>query len=529
MREDALARLAVVRRAAAQVAARGDADHHRTGEGVVRAIAQHRHLVAHLHHRRPDVVEELDLDDRLDPAGRHADGAPDDVRLGERRVEHADAAERALQAVRHLEDAAFARDRLQRALARAVRNVLAEDDDPRVPRHFVLERAVDGRDHRVGPAFRHGLRAELARRGIDVRGIDVQLHRIARRLFGGDRLVGRGVDLGVDFATNLFELTFGRDAFRRELESQPHDRIARGLGGPFLRRLVQPFVVRQRMRVRTDDLRVDERRALARARVVDRRRHGVVAGDEVGAVDALDQEAGKAGDDLRDVAAGRLHFDRHRDRVAVVFDQDHDRQLERARGAERFPELAFARRAFADGEVDDLVAVKVLLASFDRRDLLEHPSRFGGANRVQALRAGRARLRDDVEALVAPVRRHLPAAGGRIVLRGDARQQHLERRHAERQAERPVAIVRIEPVVGGLEHHAGGGQDRFVSGAADLEEDEALVLELNFLVVQLPRQHHRAVRAQQLLGRHTVRCHRRPFFDGLSVAHRHPCMSVRRL
>ncbi len=83
MREDALARLAVIRRAAPQVAADRHAYDRGAGERVVRPIPQHRHLVAELHHRRPDVVEELDLDDRLQAARRHADGTPDDVRLCE--------------------------------------------------------------------------------------------------------------------------------------------------------------------------------------------------------------------------------------------------------------------------------------------------------------------------------------------------------------------------------------------------------------------------------------------------------------
>ena len=89
VREDALARLAVIRCAAAQIAADRHADDDRARERVVRAIPQHRQLVADLHHRRPDVVEELDLDDRLEAARRHADGAADDVGFGERRVEDA--------------------------------------------------------------------------------------------------------------------------------------------------------------------------------------------------------------------------------------------------------------------------------------------------------------------------------------------------------------------------------------------------------------------------------------------------------
>src|SRR2546423_1679631 len=97
----------VFRTAAAMVvqsngAAGRDADHHGTGERVVRAVPQHRHLIPQLHHRGPDVVEELDLDHRFDPARRHADGAADDVGFGERRVEDAGAAEGPLQAVRYL-------------------------------------------------------------------------------------------------------------------------------------------------------------------------------------------------------------------------------------------------------------------------------------------------------------------------------------------------------------------------------------------------------------------------------------------
>ena len=156
VRENADARLAVVRRAAAQVAADRHAHDHRARPVVARSIAQHRHLVLELHHRRPDVVEELDLDDRLQPARRHADGAADDVGFGERRVEHAIGAVGLLQAVRHLEHAALAGHVRQRRRLARVRDVLAEHDDARVPRHFVLQRAVDRADHRVGLAF--GLR-----------------------------------------------------------------------------------------------------------------------------------------------------------------------------------------------------------------------------------------------------------------------------------------------------------------------------------------------------------------------------------
>ena len=134
VREDALAGLAVVQPAAAQVSADRHADDHRAREHVVGAVPQHRHFVAELHHRRPDVVEELDLDDRLEPARAHAARAADDGRLGERRVEDAIGSEGALQAQRRLEDAALARHFARLRLVRRVRDVFAEHDDVRVRR-----------------------------------------------------------------------------------------------------------------------------------------------------------------------------------------------------------------------------------------------------------------------------------------------------------------------------------------------------------------------------------------------------------
>ena len=46
----------------------------------------------------------------------------------------------------------------------------------------------------------------------------------------------------------------------------------------------------------------------------------------------------------------------------------------------------------------------------------------------------------------------------------------------------------------------GGDQDGFVSGAADLKVDQALALELDFLVVDPPRQDHRAVGPEEIVA-----------------------------
>ena len=122
------------------------------------------------------------------------------------------------------------------------------------------------------------------------------------------------------------------------------------------------------------------------------------------------------------------------------------------------------------------------------------------ADGLQALRAGGTRLRHDVQSLAAPMRRHLAAARARIVAGAHAREEHVVRRDAERQAQGAVAIVGIEPVVARAEVEAGSHEDGFVSGPADLKEDQALILELNLFVVDPPREQHQAVGAEEIVA-----------------------------
>ena len=75
----------------------------------------------------------------------------------------------------------------------------------------------------------------------------------------------------------------------------------------------------------------------------------------------------------------------------------------------------------------------------------------------------------------------------------------------EGQAQGAIAVVRVEPVVSGFEGQARSGDDGLVAGAADLKEDQALTFELDFLVVELPRQHHRAVGPKQFVARQAQR------------------------
>ena len=145
-----------------------------------------------------------------------------------------------------------------------------------------------------------------------------------------------------------------------------------------------------------------------------------------------------------------------------------------------------------------------VVAVGNRRDALEQHAGLASADGLQALRAGGAALRRNVQRLVTPVRRHLPSARTRVVFRAHRAQQHFERRHAKLQAQRAIAVIGIKPVVTRAQVHAGGRQHGFVAGAANLEEDQALVLELNLLVVEPARQQHGAVRPQQVVARETA-------------------------
>ena len=120
------------------------------GPRAVGAPAHDGEFVVDLVHGRPDVIEELNLDDRLHAADSVADGAADDVGLGERRVEDALGAELGLQAGGELEDAALAFDFGERLFAAGVGHVFAVDDDARIAAHLVVQAGVDEVGHGAG-------------------------------------------------------------------------------------------------------------------------------------------------------------------------------------------------------------------------------------------------------------------------------------------------------------------------------------------------------------------------------------------
>ncbi len=216
---------------------------------------------------------------------------------------------------------------------------------------------------------------------------------------------------------------------------------------------------------------VDEGRPLARAAPLDGAATRGVRGERVAAVALLEVEVWEGLHESRDAAARGLHLDRDRDRVAVVLHEEEDGQLQVARGVQRLPELALARRPVADGYVDDFILLEELCPAPELGDELEAVAGLGAADRLQELGPRGARLGDDVVLGVAPVRGHLPAAARGVVSGGDPLEQHLVGGDAEPQAERAVPVVGVEPVVAGLEVEGRADENGLVARAADLEED----------------------------------------------------------
>src|SRR5262249_20176578 len=128
-------------------------------------------------------------------------------------------------------------------------------------------------------------------------------------------------------------------------------------------------------------------------------------------------------------------------------------------------------------------------------DALRTHRRLGATDSLKKLGSGWRRAADDVERRAAPVTGHLASAGGRIVGRTSPLLQHVLGSDAERQAESAVAVMRIEPIVGGLQRQRRGDKYSFVAGAGNLKERFVLRLELYFFVVDAPRRVHQAINA----------------------------------
>ena len=85
----------------------------------------------------------------------------------------------------------------------------------------------------------------------------------------------------------------------------------------------------------------------------DRVPHRLVRFDKIRAIHLQPQEARKARQQVRNIAAGGLLFHRHGNRVAVIFNQHQQGRALQAGDIHAFPELALAGGAFAGGDQGD--------------------------------------------------------------------------------------------------------------------------------------------------------------------------------
>src|SRR6185436_11576067 len=120
-------------------------------ERIVRTPTNDGQFVAQLHHRRPDVVEELNLDNRLQTPYSHSGRTAYDGCFRQLRIEDPFRTELALQARGQLEDPTLAFHHFlpQVLFPAAIGHILAKYDDPLVATHLIVESGVDEIGHRL--------------------------------------------------------------------------------------------------------------------------------------------------------------------------------------------------------------------------------------------------------------------------------------------------------------------------------------------------------------------------------------------
>ena len=484
--------------AAGQIAAGRHPHDERSAVVAVRAPAETGEFAPDLHVGRPDVVEELDLGDRTQAADRHAEAESHDGGLGEGTVEDPLRSELALESVAHLEDAALALDLPEVRLAACVRHVLAEHDDPGVAGHLRAEGGVDQVHHRAW------FRVRLENRfGLEIGGTGVHVGAVQVVAGGGrvgpgqgEGVGGRRRHLGLGPFPEAVEFFPGGRPGSGEPVAQARQRIAVLVRLALHRRLVVPVLVRKRVGLQPDHAGVDERRPLARADVLERLLEGAVGLLVVAAVALEDLQIGETPDERCDRAARSLVFHRYRDGVAVVLDQEQDRQPAERGAVQRLPELPLAGGAVAAADQHDPVAVR---RGGQPRDAVagQVALRVRGPDRVQELRSHTARVDGQAERALGEVRGHLPAARGGIGFGAPGSRELLQGRQAQPGGQRAVPVVGVDPVGLRPEQRGGGRGDGLVAGRTDLEERLVLTFQGDLPLVHLPGGEHHPIGGSQ--------------------------------
>jgi len=172
-------------------------------------------------------------------------------------------------------------------------------------------------------------------------------------------LVSRFVDRLVDLIFYPLKLILSNYTFLDQNCAEALYRIPLGVCRSLLVRPIEPFIIGERMGVGSNNLCMNEGRTITCATIGRSPLHYSERFKSVGAVAALQIKIRKVFDQTGNIAARSLHFDRHADRVAVIFKQEKHRQLEIAGGVERFPKLAFAGRSISQRNVGHFVFLKV--------------------------------------------------------------------------------------------------------------------------------------------------------------------------
>ena len=119
--------------------------------------------------------------------------------------------------------------------------------------------------------------------------------------------------------------------------------------------LVEFLVIRERMRIRACHVRMNEGGSFARAAIFRGPPQDVITHQRIGSVAFRDVQARVVPNESRDAGARGLRFDRHRNGVAVVFDQKKHGQALQGCRVQGFEEFSLTGHAISAGHVNDFI------------------------------------------------------------------------------------------------------------------------------------------------------------------------------
>ncbi len=242
--------------------------------------------------------------------------------------------------------------------AAGVGYVLAIDDDAWIAAHLVVEAGVDEIGHgaratRLGAAGNAAaseagtfdlrlnlLGGEIHAGWVEVLGVDMagDFRHLGQRRFKG-ALGGFGGCM-VEGLLQRVDFALGQNPLAQEAHLHLGQGVAQGVGLALGGGTIMLVVVGKCVRIGAHHVAVDKGRPKPGAAVGRSSLESEQAGLGIGAVHLSKVEVGEVGHQLGDVSAGRVHFDRDADGVAVVFHTENDRELLVGSGIERLPELS---------------------------------------------------------------------------------------------------------------------------------------------------------------------------------------------